>query len=104
MDAGCDLPETPLWALADVEGVPMDTCPQCQKPVLDHSFQEAMTCAHAHADEARALIRQALTAAEDTVDGATWTRAADVRSALESMDQTLGFLQEANPALKSDEE
>jgi hypothetical protein len=63
-----------------------------------------MCCAHALATAARTLLRQALTSAEDTVDGATWTRAADTRSALEAMDQALGFAEGAQPALRSDED
>ncbi|MEW5853988.1 MAG: hypothetical protein AB2A00_34760 [Myxococcota bacterium] len=82
----------------------MDDCPQCGKPVLDHAFAEALTCGRAHAQGARALIRQALTAAEDTVDGTLWTRAASVRAALEAMDQAIGFTAEALPSLGDDED
>jgi len=82
----------------------METCPQCQRTLFDHTFQEAIRCAHTHGSEARAVLRHALTTAEDTVDGATWTRAADVRSALEAMDQAVGFMQEAFPALTPDED
>lgn len=81
-----------------------DPCARCQKPLMDHAFAEALTCAHALGQHVRALVRQALTAAEETVDASTWTRAADTRGALESMDQTLQCCEEALPALKADED
>ncbi len=81
----------------------LETCPECQKPVLDHAFAEALKCAHARALVARVLMRHALSSAEETVDGGTWTRAGDVRGALESQDQVLMYLEEAWPVLKGDD-
>ena len=81
-----------------------DECPVCRRPVLDHAFADAVKCAHAHGQMTRALMRQALHGADDSVDGATWTRAADVRSAKEAVEQGLSFLEEAFPALKAEED
>ncbi len=82
----------------------MDDCPECGRAVLDHGFAEAMRCAHRRAEQARVLLRQALTSAEETVDAGTWTREADTRSALESVDQALRYVGEAYPPLKGDDE
>jgi len=82
----------------------LEDCPECGRAVLDHSFVDAIKCAYVRAEQARALLRAALTTAEETVDGGTWTRAADTRNALESMDQVLQFAAEAYPPLKRDED
>ena len=82
----------------------MDDCPECGRAVLDHTFVDAVGCAFRRGEQVRALLRHALTCAEETVDGGTWTRAADTRNALESMDQVLQFVAEAYPPLKPDED
>jgi hypothetical protein len=71
---------------------------------MDHAFTEAVRCAHQRGQAVRALLRAALTAADETVDASTWTRAADTRAALDAMDQALMFCEEAYPPLKGDED